>query len=95
MERLCHICFWFRYGLISAMVPANIKMNLSLQKYWTKGVNFVIPSLKILYVVCDRLAPIHVTIVVFSALISLHLFNLKLPRDRNNQKNKMNFGICA
>ena len=21
--------------------------------------------------------------------------NLKLPRDRNNQKNKMNFGICA
>ena len=52
MERLCQICFWFRYGPNSAIIPANItvKMNLSLQKYWTKGVDFVIPSSKILSV---------------------------------------------
>ena len=54
----------------------TVKMNLSLQKYWTKFVDFVTSNLKILYVLCDRLAPVHVTIAVCRALISAGLFKI-------------------
>ena len=51
-------------------------MNSSLQKKWTKVVDFVIPSVKILYVRCDRLAPILVTIAVYRTFISAGLFKI-------------------